>query len=188
MKTIKLIYKLGIVLLLSGCLNIACELKWKPEAYLDQESKDYCLYAKGSYWIYQDSVSHSLDSITINNVDYEFRSRGEGGHKYENFDFEDVEIIKGGKTKIDLKNKKIVLNESNLELLLQTFTTIYKKNKAEVDYVLKVNLHALFPETIPQPDKTYIPNALASSLSTWGNSIDEFSDDDKNAIKTFCKL
>jgi len=88
MKTIKLIYKLGIVLLLSGCLNIACELKWKPEAYLDQESKDYCLYAKGSYWIYQDSVSHSLDSITINNVDYEFRSRGEGGHKYENFDFE----------------------------------------------------------------------------------------------------
>lgn len=101
----------------------------------------------------------------------------------ENFDFEDVEIIKGGKTKFDLKNKKIVLNESNLELLLQTFTTIYKKNRAEVDYVLKVNLHALFPEIIPKPDKTYIPNALASSLSTWGSSIDEFSDDDKNAIK-----
>lgn len=41
----------------------------------------------------------------------------------------------------------------------------------------------LFPSVIAKPAKTYVANALASSLSTWGNSIDEFSDDDKNAIK-----
>jgi len=65
MKTIKLIYTLGIILLLSGCLNIACFVKKDTKICIDQESKDYCVYDEGSYWIYQDSASHAVDSSVI---------------------------------------------------------------------------------------------------------------------------
>jgi len=87
MKTIKLIYKLGIILLLSGCLNIACDWSYK-EIHIDQESKDYCLYAKGSYWIYQDSASHAIDSNVIEYpVSYTFSRSRENGCKCETFNF-----------------------------------------------------------------------------------------------------
>jgi hypothetical protein len=101
----------------------------------------------------------------------------------DNYDIQEVEIVKGGKAEIDTVNKKLYLNEGSLDTFQNVFKSIFKKNKAEIDFVLKVNLHNIFPTTIPKPDKTYIPNALATSLSSWGNSIDEFSDDDKNAIK-----
>ncbi|MDI9857953.1 Shedu immune nuclease family protein [Flectobacillus roseus] len=101
----------------------------------------------------------------------------------ENYDFEEVVIEKGGKVLFDIANKKLFLNEESLEKLHSAFSSIFKKNKDEVDFVLKTNLHSLFPTDIPTPPKTYIANALATSLASWGNEIDEFSDADKNAIK-----
>ncbi len=100
----------------------------------------------------------------------------------DNYDIQEVEIVKGGKAEIDILNNKLYLNEGSLETLHNAFISIFKKNKAEIDFALKINLHNIFPATIPKPDKTYMPNALATSLSSWGNSIDEFSADDKNAI------
>ncbi|KQB42749.1 Shedu immune nuclease family protein [Flavobacterium aquidurense] len=97
--------------------------------------------------------------------------------------FEEVIIEKGGKVAFDVANKKLYLSEVSLEILLQSFNVIFKKNKAEIELVLNTNLYNLFPSVISKPEQTYIANALASSLSSWGNSIDEFSDDDKNAIK-----
>ena len=62
MKKIKLIYKISIVLLLSISLS-AC---FKPkEILIDQESKDYCLFGEGSYWIYQDSATLKVNNIVI---------------------------------------------------------------------------------------------------------------------------
>lgn len=101
----------------------------------------------------------------------------------ENYDIKEVIIQKEGKTELDRLNKKLFLNEKNLQTLLDSFRDIYTKNKAEVDFVLKNNLHNLFPKEIKKPTQTYIENALATSLSSWGNSIDEFSDADKRAIK-----
>lgn len=101
----------------------------------------------------------------------------------DNYDISEVVIEKGGKVALDVPSKKLYLSEISLETLQNVFKVIFQKNKAEVAFVLKTNLHNLFPSVIPKPDKTYISNALASSLSSWGNSIDEFSDDDKNAIK-----
>ncbi|MBC3541661.1 Shedu immune nuclease family protein [Rufibacter sediminis] len=99
------------------------------------------------------------------------------------FDLEEVVVEKEGKVLIDVANKKLYISDKTLEKLLESFKTIYQKNKNEVEFVLNSNLYNLFPAQIPKPTKTYIPNALASSLSTWGNSIDEFSDEDKSAIK-----
>jgi hypothetical protein len=70
-----------------------------------------------------------------------------------------------------------------LVVLHDAFSSVFKKNKAEVDYVLKTNLHSLFPTIVQQPEKKYIEDALASSLELWGNSIEEFSDADKKAIR-----
>lgn len=104
-------------------------------------------------------------------------------HINDNYNIEEVIIEKGGKVALDVANKKLYLSETSLETLLNVFKVIFQKNKAEIEFVLKTNLHDLFPSVITKPAKTYVANALASSLSTWGNSIDEFSDDDKNAIK-----
>ena len=63
MRKIKLLYQTSFLLLLGLLLN-AC---FKPEEILiDQETKDYCLFAEGSYWIYQDSASYIIDSAIIN--------------------------------------------------------------------------------------------------------------------------
>jgi hypothetical protein len=101
----------------------------------------------------------------------------------DNYTIEEVIISKAGKVELDVPNKKLFLNEKSLETLLNAFRDIFKKNKEEVNFVLKLKLHSLFPKVITKPNKTYISNALATSLSSWGNSIDEFSDADKNAIK-----
>lgn len=104
-------------------------------------------------------------------------------HINDNFDIDEVIIEKGGKIELDVANKKLYLNETALATLQDAFSSIFKKNKEEVNFVLHTNLHTLFPTTIAKPTKTYIANALATSLSSWGNTIDEFSDDDKKAIK-----
>jgi hypothetical protein len=46
--------------------------------HIDQETKDYCLYKQGSYWVYQDSASLETDSIVITTSPYFTSSKGGG--------------------------------------------------------------------------------------------------------------
>jgi len=65
----KILFQFWAVLLLCILLN-AC-WPYKVEKHLiDQESKDYCLFGKGSYWIYQDSTTLAIDSVVFNNIEY----------------------------------------------------------------------------------------------------------------------
>ena len=85
MKTIKLIYKISIILIL-GVLLTACPKTELKEIKIDQESKDYCLFAEGSYWIYQDSATLEIDSVIINYpIDYMFTRSSENGYKCEQY-------------------------------------------------------------------------------------------------------
>ena len=106
-----------------------------------------------------------------------------GYYLNDNYEFTEVIIQKGGIINMDIPSQKLYLNEKALEVLQNAFSTIFKKNKEEVNFVLKTNLHLLFPKSEKKPAKTYVANALAASLATWGNTIAEFSDADKNAIK-----
>ncbi|WP_337043673.1 Shedu immune nuclease family protein [Emticicia sp. 17c] len=101
----------------------------------------------------------------------------------DKYDIENIIIEKGGKVDLDIPNKKLYLDEKSLEQLHSAFRSVFKKNKAEVEFILQINLHNTFPKLISKPTNTYLPDALANSLAAWGNSIDEFSDADKNAIK-----
>jgi len=59
------IYKTSTLLPLAAILLEAC---FKPTDYkIDQETKDYCLFAEDSYWIYQDSATLEIDSVVIDN-------------------------------------------------------------------------------------------------------------------------
>ncbi|WP_268124602.1 Shedu immune nuclease family protein [Roseivirga pacifica] len=110
-------------------------------------------------------------------------------HINDNYDISEVIIEKGGPTKLDLTNKKLYLSETSLQTLHGAFDTIFRKNNAEVKNVLDITLYSLFPSEIDKPEAAYIPNTLATSLSAWGHSIDEFSKADKESLlELFDKL
>ncbi|MEX2485003.1 MAG: Shedu immune nuclease family protein [Brumimicrobium sp.] len=101
----------------------------------------------------------------------------------ENYKFNEVVIEKDGKTLFDTKNNILYLNQNDLQLLKDTFSSAFKRNKASIEETLQVLLFKLFPKSFSKPKKNYTPSALSSALSSWGNSIDEFSDDDKKSIQ-----
>ncbi len=100
----------------------------------------------------------------------------------DNFKFKEVIVEKDGLIKIDGSKKILYLNEISLQKLNSAFSTVFAKNKAEVQVVLEKVVHDLFPNEVKEPEAKYIKNALSQSLATWGNSIDEFSEQDKEAI------
>ena len=73
MKRIILVTAVLLSILLNACLK-------QKEIKIDQETKDYCLFAEGSYWLYQDSATLKIDSVVINNpIRYDFtRSKVNG--------------------------------------------------------------------------------------------------------------
>lgn len=101
----------------------------------------------------------------------------------DNYKFVEVLIERDGITKIDKANKTLQLNEKSLQKLHDSFSTVFAKNKADVQVVLDRVSHDLFPGEIKEPEARYIKNALSQSLAAWGNSIEEFSEEDKRAIE-----
>ena len=71
MKKMRFVYRISILLVLCSCVS-ACD-SWPADiiAEIDQESKDYCLFAKNSYWVYQNSITLEVDSVIIHKVTYE---------------------------------------------------------------------------------------------------------------------
>ncbi len=100
----------------------------------------------------------------------------------DKYEIDEVIIEKDGKVEIDNVAKKLYINQKTLATLNTVFRNIYSKHRSEVNFILQLSLSEMFPSQISKPNKTYLPNALASSLASWGNSIDEFSDSDKEAI------
>ena len=44
--------------------------------HIDQETKDYCLFEQGSYWVYEDSATLDTDSVVITTTPYFFLGDG----------------------------------------------------------------------------------------------------------------
>lgn len=64
MRKMRLFYKilLNAIFIVSACLFYGCS---KDYDYIDQVVKDYCIFEKGSYWIYQDSITKGVDSVLL---------------------------------------------------------------------------------------------------------------------------
>lgn len=96
---------------------------------------------------------------------------------------EQVVFEKGGKVAIDEPGKTLYLNEKAMDAIHSVIYRVNKKYNAEMSFAVDKVLHGIFPAWVKEPENTYVPNALALSLSAWGNSINEFSNDDKAAIQ-----
>ncbi|MDR2979442.1 MAG: hypothetical protein LBV02_03230 [Bacteroidales bacterium] len=71
MKKIRFIYPVAVSVFLTLLLPTCDTRKAKVIAEIDQESKNYCLFGQGSYWIYQDSATLETDRVVISNTSYE---------------------------------------------------------------------------------------------------------------------
>ena len=66
----KILFFGAAVYLLQGCFNHKTEY-----SYLDQEVKDYYVFKEDSYWIYQDSLTNSTDSVVLKQVVHDFEKK-----------------------------------------------------------------------------------------------------------------
>jgi hypothetical protein len=98
-------------------------------------------------------------------------------------DFTEVIIEKGGIDQMDIKGKKLLISDVGLQTLFNAFTAINGRHKEEKERAALHELNQLFPAAVPAPAKRYVSGTLTAALSEWKNSITEFNESDKNAIK-----
>jgi hypothetical protein len=100
-----------------------------------------------------------------------------------------VMIEKGCKPKIDRKKRIIWFNQDTLLRIKDVFESLEKKHKAESAQQASVELNAIFPNDIKINIAKYTPDDLFLSLGRWNNSIQSFSEKDRNALnELFDKL
>lgn len=83
---------------------------------------------------------------------------------------------------LDNKKKEIVLTEKFIKNFYKTLTVIKEQHKEEILNTILIELNSIFPDKIKRPVKEYKKDQLSTVLKTWGNDINEFSDNDKNEI------
>ena len=96
---------------------------------------------------------------------------------------ETVKIVKGGTPKIDAAKKEITLNESVMRNLYDVFVVKLNQQSQDRANLAQQQLKVVFPDDIEEVELKYVKNSIAEVVSTWGSSINEFSDKDKYAIK-----
>ncbi|MCK9499623.1 MAG: hypothetical protein GX793_00730 [Bacteroidales bacterium] len=69
--------KLFLIIIAVALFYYGCDSSGKT-IHIDQETKDYCLFKQGSYWIYQDSATLETDSIVIETNPYFTSGKGGG--------------------------------------------------------------------------------------------------------------
>jgi len=84
---------------------------------------------------------------------------------------------------IDLRKSEVQFSDASFSKINKIFSDLAKKSIQEQELASKTCLHNLFPKQVSKPEKKYVSNALTTTLSNWGNSIDEFSQKDKQTIQ-----
>jgi hypothetical protein len=95
----------------------------------------------------------------------------------------EVVIIKTGEASYNPAANRLTLSADSMAKIQRTLAVNKKKNEAELALTVTDLLHGLFPEQVGRPKRKYVPNAISSSLASWGNQLAEFSDADKDAIR-----
>jgi hypothetical protein len=77
--------KLLCMMLITCFLATSCNYPIQYYIYIDQETKDYCLFEEGSYWIYQNSADFMSDTMKVENVMYAKHGMSGGHAGYERY-------------------------------------------------------------------------------------------------------
>jgi hypothetical protein len=104
-------------------------------------------------------------------------------HLEKKFNVEEIRIIKAGSNGFTPDKKGLCFTENDLVSLHAVFKNTLDKHRAENEQLALEQLHLLFPKTVKQGTKKYIKNSISSAVSAWEQSLSEFSDKDKSAVK-----
>lgn len=99
----------------------------------------------------------------------------------EKLKIREIHVIPIGKP--SLTAKILTLNETTLQRLHLIFKNIFDRQKQARLDLAKSELNLLFPKTISAPEKKYVANSVSAALSNWTHAIEDFSGNDKAAIK-----
>lgn len=93
----------------------------------------------------------------------------------------EVVVTKAGTP--SLTASKLALTEASLKTLYPKFKHINDVQKQDRLDLATAELHGLFPSKIKLSKKKYVKNSVYSALESWSQNLDDFSDNDKAAIK-----
>ncbi len=103
-------------------------------------------------------------------------------HLDETYELTEVLIEKYATTELDLTAKRLKLSLKSLSDLHTSFNSAFDRQRSEIKILIAQNLYSLFKGQCPKPKATYTRGTVAASLAGWGNSLNEFSDADRDAI------
>ncbi len=101
-KTISTFFILTTAVLFTACPSKKDKSEEKPTYYLNQMMKDYVIFPVGSWWVYQDSASGVLDTVTVTRSENSMVDREDISYIYEyqsiryHSSYYNAEIIAGG--------------------------------------------------------------------------------------------
>jgi len=99
------------------------------------------------------------------------------------FPTDTIRIIKTGESAFSADRKTLTLSESDLIKLHEVFQHNLDIQKQDREVLASEELHNLFPDAVDSAEREYVKNSISTALSTWKQSLDEFSNTDKEAIK-----
>lgn len=99
------------------------------------------------------------------------------------FPTDTITIIKTGESAFSADRKTLTLSESDLIKLHEVFQHNLDIQKQDREVLASEELHNLFPDAVDSAEREYVKNSISTALSTWKQSLDEFSNTDKEAIK-----
>ncbi|MCB9245819.1 MAG: DUF4263 domain-containing protein [Flavobacteriales bacterium] len=94
-----------------------------------------------------------------------------------------IRIIKTGESVFSADRKTLTLSESDLIKLHEVFQHNLDIQKQDREVLASEELHNLFPDAVDSAEREYVKNSISTALSAWKQSLDEFSNTDKEAIK-----
>lgn len=95
----------------------------------------------------------------------------------------EIVIVKSGLPYLSADRKTLTIPESSLRHLYTVFKNTLDKHKSENEQLAAEQLHFLLPKKMKKAKGKYIKNSIASALATWQQSLGEFSDKDKGAVR-----
>ncbi|SEM14228.1 protein of unknown function [Chitinophaga rupis] len=106
-----------------------------------------------------------------------------GDYLGEVLKIETVKITKTGTARLSKTAKEVVITEKDLRKWFDVFQVKLDQQKQERAILAQQQLKLIYESEIDEVELLYVKNSIAGVISTWGNSLDEFSEKDKNAIK-----
>lgn len=112
-----------------------------------------------------------------------------GDYLGEVLKIEVIKIVKDGGVQINNSTHEIIIPEKLLRKWYDTFQVKINQQKQERSVLAQRELKLAFPEHVENVELKYIKNSIADAITSWDNSITEFSQRDKDAInEMFTKL